>query len=285
MKNHSTGGIDVPINPPKLVNLYSAPGEDNAKDGYLVHIVEHWEPNDNANTRTVHVYTNAPMAELFINGKSQGVQQLVWQGWAEWNVIYSSGNLTATALSDQHSIMATHTVLTSDTPSKIMAYLDVPNEETGTGSALLLNGQDSGMVSAAILDSNGRVVHSASHNVTFSIVSGPGRIIGVGNGNPACHEANQVSWRSAYHGLARVIVQVTENHATLPEHQQRLIQIDRDGGIRTHIQDPRVQPANFADGIVVEVSAPGAGSSTVIIPVSTNCDLHDVVKVAKKFLK
>ena len=98
--------------------------------------------------------------------------------------------------------MATHTVLTNGTPSKIMAYLDVPNEETGTGFALLLNGQDSGMVSAAILDSNGRVVHSSSHNVTYSIVSGPGRIIGVGNGNPACHEPNQVSWRSAYHGLA-----------------------------------------------------------------------------------
>lgn len=283
MKNHSTGGIDVPINPPKLVNPDSAPGEDNAKDDY--YLVQHWEPNDNANTRTVHVYTNAPMAELFINSKSQGVQQLVWQGWAEWNVICSSGNLTATALSDQHSIMATHTVLTSGTLSKIMAYLDVPNEETGTGSALLLNGQNSDMINATILDSNGWVVHSESHNGTFSIVSGPGRIIGVGNGNPACHEPNQVSWKSAYHGLTWVIVQVTENHPTLPEHRQSLIQIDRDGGIHTHIQDPRIKPANFADDIVVEVSAPGVGSSTVIIPVSTDYDLHDVVKIAKKSLK
>ena len=57
------------------------------------------------------------------------------------------------------------------------------------------------MVSAAILDTNGHVVPSASHNVTFNIVSGPGRIIGVGNGHPACHEPNQASWRSAYHGL------------------------------------------------------------------------------------
>ena len=170
--------------------------------------------------------------------------------------------------------MATHTVLTNGTPSKIMAYLDVPNEETGTGFALLLNGQDSGLVSAAILDSNGRVVHSSSHNVTFSIVSGPGRIIGVGNGNPACHEPNQVSWRSAYHGLARAIVQVTENHATLPEHRQHLIQIDRDGGICTRIQDPRVESTNCADAIIVEVSVPGIGSSTVTIPISTESDLH-----------
>ena len=80
MKNHSTGGYDVPINPPQLVNPDAEDSEDNSKDGYLVHIVEHWEKNDKVTTRTVHVYTNAPMAELFINGKSQGIQQIVWQG-------------------------------------------------------------------------------------------------------------------------------------------------------------------------------------------------------------
>ena len=95
MKNHSTGGIDVPINPPILVNPSSAPQEDNAIDGYLVHIVENWESNDHANSCIIHVYTNAPMVELFINDKSQGVQQLVWQGWAEWNFTYTPGNLTA----------------------------------------------------------------------------------------------------------------------------------------------------------------------------------------------
>ena len=64
------------------------------------------------------------------------------------------------------------------------------------------------------MDSNGRVCQSSSLNVFFSIVSGPGRIIGVGNGDPSCHEPNQAHWRSAYHGLARVIVQVTEDHAS-----------------------------------------------------------------------
>ena len=284
MKNHSTGGIDVPINPPKLVNPSSAPQEDNAKDGYLVHIVENWESNDHANSRIIHVYTNAPMVELFINDKSQGVQQLVWQGWAEWNVTYTPGNLTATALSSQHSIVATHTIITSSAPSRIVAYVDVPCKDTGTGTSLILNGQDAGMVSAAILDTNGHVVPSASHNVTFNIVSGPGRIIGVGNGDPACHEPNQASWRSAYHGLVRVIIQVTEDHASSPEHRYRLIQIDRDGGTRTHIQDPGIPSPSFADGIVVKVSASGLGSSTVTIPVSTDSVTHNVLNVAKQSL-
>ena len=284
--NHSTGGNDYPINPPPLVNQDSATSQDNVKDGYLVHIVEHWEPHPNANTRTIHVYTNAPMAELFINGKSQGVQQLVWQGWAQWSVTFVSGNLTATAISDQHVVMATHTILTSSSPAKIVASIDVPSEKTGTGSALVLDGQDTGLVRASIVDSTGQVVPSASHNVSFRIVSGPGRIIGVGNGDPACHEPNHASWRSAYHGLARVVVQVTEDHASSSQHRHRLLQIDRDGGIRTHIRHPEVSsPSKFADGIVVEVSAPDVGSSTVTIPVTTDIVTHNVLNVAKRSMK
>ena len=268
MHNHSTGGIDVPLNPPKLINPDAAPSEDNDQDGYLVHIVEHWDENKAAQTRTIHVYTNAPSAELFVNGKSQGVKQLVWQGWAEWDsVTFAAGNLTATAIDDKKSIVATHTVLTTGDPKKIEAFVDVPSKDTGTGTALLLDGQDAGMVSAALLDSNGRVAHSSSLNVSFSIVSGPGRIIGVGNGNPTCHEPNQATWRSAYHGLARAIIQVTEDHVT--PNRDRIIEIDRDGGKRTLIGDPRV-PRESLDDIVVQVSAPGVGSATVTIPVSTD---------------
>ena len=148
------------------------------------------------------------------------------------------------------------------------------------GSALVLDGQDTGLVRASIVDSTGQVVPSASHNVSFSIVSGPGRIIGVGNGDPPCHEPNHASWRSAYHGLARVIVQVTEDHASSSQHRHCLLQIDRDGGIRTRIGHPGVSsPSKFADGIVVEVSAPGVGSSTVIIPVTTDIVTHSLFNV------
>ena len=277
--NHSTGGIDVPLNPPKLVNPGAEPSEDNPQDGYLVHIVEHWEENEAATTRTIHVYTNAPSAELFVNGKSQGVKELVWQGWAEWDsVSFAAGNLTATAIDDKKTVVATHTILTTGEAKTIQAFLDVPSVETGTGSALLLNGQDAGMVSAALMDATGKIAHSSSLNVSFSIVSGPGRIIGVGNGDPTCHEPNQATWRSAYHGLARAIIQVTQDHTT--PNRDRIIQIDRDGGQRTLIGDPKT-PRETLDGIVVEVSAPGAGTATVTIPVSTDTS-DGVIPTARK---
>ena len=81
-----------------------------------------------------------------------------------------------------------------------------------------------------------------------------------------------------------MIIQVTEDHASSPEHWYRLIQIDRDGGTHTHIQDPGIPSPSFADGIVVKASASGLGSSTVTIPVSTDSVTHNVLNVAKKCL-
>ena len=280
--NSSDSGYDIPVNPPTLVNPYAASSEENLSDGYMVHIVEKWESLPNMANRTIHVYTNAPMAELTVNGKSQGQVNVRWQGWAEWDKVpFTAGKIVATALDSQSQVKATHTVETAGAAAKVVAYIDVPNMATGTGKSLVLDGQDAGMVSAAIVDAQGKVVPSASHNVSFSIVSGPGRIIGVGNGNPMCHEPNKASWRSAYHGLARAIVQVTHNAASSLHHRKRLIQIDRDGGIRTHIVPPGdTSPGD--DAIVVQASVDGLGTSTVSIPVSTDMENDGVLATAKK---
>ena len=281
-KNQTTGGNDVTINAPSLVNPAASPSEDNTHDGYLVHIVQHWESQSGGDTRTIQAYTNAPMAELFVNGKSMGVKKLDWQGWAEWSsVTYSPGNLTANALSAQNDVLATHTIESTGAPAKIVAHVDVPNESTGTGSALVLDGQDAGMVHAAIVDSKGHVVNSASNIVTFRVVSGPGRIIGVGNGNPSCHEPNKADSRSAYHGLARVIIQVTEDHSSSPEHRYRMVQIDSHGGLRTKIIPPGKK--HPVEDIIVEATVEGLGSSQVSIPVSVNSMRDGVLSVAKNW--
>ena len=219
-------------------------------------------PLPNTSNHTIHVYTNTPMAELTINGKSVGSLKLHWLGWAEWdNIPYAAGKIVATAIDSQNQVKATHTVETAGTPAKVIANIDVPNVTTGTGKFLVLDGQNAGMVSAAIVDAQGKVVPSASHNVSFSIVSGPGRIIGVGNGNPTCDEPNKASWRSAYHGLARAIIQVTQNTAFSPHHHKHLIQIDRDGGCHTYIIPPGDKSPRD-DAIIAQASVEGLGSST-----------------------
>jgi beta-galactosidase len=42
-------------------------------------------------------------------------------------------------------------------------------------------------------------------------LTGPGKIIGVGNGDPACHEPDQGTRRSLFNGCAQVIVQTAKS--------------------------------------------------------------------------
>ena len=284
-KSNSTyQGHDVPVNPPFLVNPYAIPSEENTQEGYMVHIVQSWEPIEGKTIRTIQAYTNAKQAELFVNGKSEGVVSISWQGWAEWKgITFSAGNITVNALDSNNHIKAFHTVATAGSPAKVVAMVDVPSERTGTGTALILDGHDAGLISAAIVDAEGNAVPSSSLLVKYEVISGPGRIIGVGNGDPSCHEYNQVSSRSAYHGLSRVVVQVTEDSASSPLHRKRMIQIDRDGGIRTRVVSP--DGASDANSIVVQVSVDDLGSTTVTIPVTSDESTHGVMAVARKSIR
>ena len=262
---------------PDIIHLEKT--SKDAGNGFLVHIVEHWEPDPSRSQRTIHVYTNAPLVELLVNGHSMGSKSIYWLSWAAWdNVAFSSGNLTAVAMTSPGHVVAEHTVLTADSPTGLTLTLDAPATATGTGSALVLDGEDAALVRASIVDARGNVVPSASHNVSFSIASGPGRVIGVGNGDPLCHEPNRATWRSAYHGLARAVVQVTENHAT--SDRDRILQIDAEGNRRTHIV-PSASDIAPPSEIVVAATVEGLGSAKVVIPLTIDVERESVLAVAK----
>ncbi|MDP9077811.1 MAG: hypothetical protein M3O71_10340 [Bacteroidota bacterium] len=65
------------------------------------------------------------------------------------------------------------------------------------------------VIRVAIRDSKGRVNPTAANLVTFSI-EGPGRIIGMGNGNPSSHEPDKSSQRMAFNGYCLVLVQANK---------------------------------------------------------------------------
>lgn len=146
-----------------------------------------------------------------------------------------------------------------------MLSIDSPSETTGTGSALFLDGQDAAMLRASIVDATGQVVHMATHNVSFSIVSGPGRVVGANNGDPACHEPNHVAWHSAYHGLVRGIIMVTKDEASSSHQRHRMVSIDLDNSVVVAPGDEGSETS-----IVVAASAAGLPTVQVSIPVSTD---------------
>jgi beta-galactosidase len=171
----------------------------------VLHVFPHWNwtPGQPIN---VWAYGNCQAVELFVNGASQGKQTLNVQGHVEWdNVTYAAGTLQAIGYNNGVAVI-TNTAVTTGTPAAIALLPD--------RSTILADGRDVSIVTVAVLDSLGRVVPSASNNVTFTISGGA--IIGVGNGNPSSHEADKASnQRMAFNGLAEVIVQSTNQAGSI----------------------------------------------------------------------
>jgi beta-galactosidase len=72
-------------------------------------------------------------------------------------------------------------------------------ETTGPAAGLKLtpdratinaDGEDLSIITVAVTDAEGRIVPVADNHINFDII-GPGKIIGVGNGDPSCHEPDE----------------------------------------------------------------------------------------------
>jgi beta-galactosidase len=71
------------------------------------------------------------------------------------------------------------------------------------------DGEDVAVIKVEALDKQGRAVPTAMNRIGFK-VSGAGALVGVGNGDPNCHESDKESKRSLFNGLAQAIVQATK---------------------------------------------------------------------------
>jgi beta-galactosidase len=171
----------------------------------VLHVFPHWNWTTGQKIN-VWAYGNCQAVALFTNGVSVGQQTLNVQGHVEWdNVTYAAGTLQAIGYNNGVAVI-TNTVVTTGTPAAIAL---VPDRST-----ILADGRDVSIVTVAVLDSLGRVVPTASNNVTFTISGGA--IIGVGNGDPSSHEADKASsQRKVFNGFAQVIVQSTNQTGSI----------------------------------------------------------------------
>ena len=163
----------------------------------VAHIVERWAAPHSGTTRNIHVYSSAPYVSLLLNGAQipgVAVQRVDNFTWAQFNnVAYAAGNLTAVALAaDGVTVLATASRQSFGAPAALRLSIDVPSPLTGTGNALYLDGGDVALLRAEVLDANGALVldDAVSINVTFTVTSGPGLILGCGNGDPANQQPN-----------------------------------------------------------------------------------------------
>src|ERR1039458_8192450 len=84
---------------------------------HLMPMTWNW-PGQEGQAIRVIAFSNARQVELFLNGRSLGVQTMPQDGHLEWQVPYAPGRLTAKGFT-QGKLMATDQVETTGTPALI----------------------------------------------------------------------------------------------------------------------------------------------------------------------
>lgn len=166
-------------------------------DAPVLHLLPHWNwAGREGQEIEVWCHSNLDRVELLLNGAPLGARDVERNGHAEWRVPYAPGVLEARGYKDGRFVTAAQRV-TARAPARIALSAD--------RTRLRADGEDCACVAVEIRDAQGRPVPTASDRISFA-VSGPGEIIGVGNGDPTCIEADDGLERSAFNGLCMAIV-------------------------------------------------------------------------------
>ncbi len=148
-------------------------------DKPVLHLMPHWNwPGKEGQAIDVRVFSNCEEVELFFNGQSLGKKTMPKNSHLQWTVKYAPGTLSAKGYTGGKIIME-EKVETTGAPAVVQL---TPDRAT-----INADGKDVSVFTVSVADAQGRIVPVANNLVHFEL-SGPGKIIGVGNGDPACHE-------------------------------------------------------------------------------------------------
>ena len=139
--------------------------------------------------------TNCSEVELFLNGRSQGRRKVDEFSHAEWMVPFQAGTLEARGFK-QGRLIVTDRIET--TGPAVALRLSSDRER------FIADGRDVSIVTVAVVDARGRLVSNAENRINFHVDGGV--LLGLGNGDPSSHESDLGPDRSAFHGLAQLIV-------------------------------------------------------------------------------
>ena len=180
----------------------------------VLHVLPHWNwPGKEGKEIDVWCYSNCEEVELRLNGQSLGRKKMEKYGHLSWMVPYAPGVLEARGYQGG-KVIARKRVETTGAPAAVRLSPD--------RRVLTADGRDVAVVTVSVVDSRGRHVPVAGNEIQFAL-AGAGAIIGVGNGDPSCHEpdkylaaAGEQPWkRSLFNGLAQIIVQAGKEPGVL----------------------------------------------------------------------
>lgn len=176
----------------------------NTQDTTL-HILPHWNwEGREEETTPVFVYTNFNSAELFVNGKSQGIQKknketLLNRNRLMWmDVKYGPGTVKVVAFDDAGNPAAEQEVHTAGAPHHLVLEAD--------RNQIDADGNDLSYVTVSVVDKEGNLCPTADNQLNFN-VSGAGKFKVVCNGDATSLEMFHLPTMKAFSGKLVVTVQ------------------------------------------------------------------------------
>ena len=196
------GILDLAGIPKDRFYLYKSRWKPNEQ---TLHLLPHWnwEGKEGENV-PVFCYTNYPSAELFVNGKSMGIQKkradnnqtryrLMWK-----DVVYEKGTIKVVAYDEKGKAVASKEVKTAGAPHHLKLDAD--------RTQLSANGKDLSFVTISVVDKDGNLCPNATDNLSFKVL-GAGKYRASCNGDPTSVQIFHEPEMKAFSGMAVAIVE------------------------------------------------------------------------------
>lgn len=175
-------------------------------DEPVLFLMPHWNwDGQEREQKRIWVETNCEEVELFLNGKSLGRKKRKGAVHLEWQAAYEPGVLEAVGYIDDVKTIRNE-VKTAQEAHSIHLLAE---KETARA-----DGMDTVCVEVSLTDREGVSVVTDDRKIHFEI-EGSAKILGVGNGDPSCHEPDKAFERSTFGGKCLVILQTLQESGNI----------------------------------------------------------------------
>ena len=206
---------------------------------HTIHLLPHWTwPGREGEITPVYCYTDAPEAELFVNGKSQGriskrQDSRLDRYRLRWNdVTYQPGELRVVAYNADGSVMGEQKVLTAGKPVALRMDVECPSSDHTTFKAdgatlkadhttlkadcatLKADGADLAFITVSLEDANGTFCPTLSDDITIE-VTGEGVFEAACNGDATSLQSMRQPTMKLFSGKAVFVVRSTTQSGTI----------------------------------------------------------------------
>lgn len=212
--------------------LYQAAWTDKT----VLHLFPYWDFND-GQMIDVCAYTNAPVTELFLNGKSLGrreIDPLHGDRYrCDWRVPYEKGELRAVSYNAAGEIIAEDIQRSFGDGVKIRLVPERPS--------LPADGESLLYVAISLSDENGTFVANARNRMHIT-VTGAGRLVGLDSGDSTDYESYRATSKKLFSGKLLAIVAAKSDAGEI------VIRAESEGLPPAELRVPAV-PAKTREGV------------------------------------